>query len=88
MAETVLRFNVWSERKRVEKLRYTHRNPVKRGLCRSRNGITTFCGACEMSRIVVPFRKERERMGHPGTVPLKPTPGLNGPPAGTNVPAS
>jgi len=25
-------FNVWSERKRVEKLRYLHRNPVKRGL--------------------------------------------------------
>jgi putative transposase len=25
-------FNVWSEDKRVEKLRYVHRNPVKRGL--------------------------------------------------------
>jgi len=25
-------FNVWSERKRIEKLRYMHRNPVKRGL--------------------------------------------------------
>jgi REP-associated tyrosine transposase len=25
-------FNVWSERKLVEKLRYMHRNPVKRGL--------------------------------------------------------
>ena len=25
-------FNVWSESKRVEKLRYMHRNPVKRGL--------------------------------------------------------
>jgi putative transposase len=25
--------NVWSKRKRVEKLRYIHRNPVKRGLC-------------------------------------------------------
>jgi len=25
-------FNVWSERKRTEKLRYMHRNPVKRGL--------------------------------------------------------
>jgi putative transposase len=25
-------FNVWSARKRVEKLRYMHRNPVKRGL--------------------------------------------------------
>lgn len=25
-------FNVWSDRKRVEKLRYMHRNPVTRGL--------------------------------------------------------
>jgi putative transposase len=25
-------FNVWSERKRIEKLRYMHRNPVKEGL--------------------------------------------------------
>ena len=25
-------FNVWTARKRVEKLRYIHRNPVKRGL--------------------------------------------------------
>ena len=24
---------IWTERKRVEKLRYIHRNPVKRGLC-------------------------------------------------------
>lgn len=28
-------FNVWSEEKRVEKLRYVHRNPVKRGLVES-----------------------------------------------------
>ncbi len=25
-------FNVWTKRKRIEKLRYMHRNPVKRGL--------------------------------------------------------
>ena len=25
-------FNIWTTRKRVEKLRYMHRNPVKRGL--------------------------------------------------------
>ena len=25
-------FNVWNERKRIEKLRYMHRNPVERGL--------------------------------------------------------
>ncbi len=29
-------FNVWSAKKRVEKLRYMHRNPVKRGLVVSR----------------------------------------------------
>ncbi|MBI3485160.1 MAG: transposase [Acidobacteria bacterium] len=28
-------FNVWTKRKRVEKLRYMHRNPVKRGLVES-----------------------------------------------------
>jgi putative transposase len=28
-------FNVWSERKRIEKLRYMHENPVKRGLVAS-----------------------------------------------------
>jgi putative transposase len=28
-------FNVWRSRKRVEKLRYMHRNPVKRGLVQS-----------------------------------------------------
>ena len=28
-------FNVWTEKKRVEKLRYMHRNPVKRGLVES-----------------------------------------------------
>ena len=28
-------FNVWSRRKRIEKLRYMHRNPVKRGLVMS-----------------------------------------------------
>ena len=25
-------FNVWAEKKRIEKLRYIHRNPVTRGL--------------------------------------------------------
>ncbi len=28
-------FNVFTERKRIEKLRYMHRNPVKRGLAAS-----------------------------------------------------
>ncbi len=29
-------FKVWTEKKRVEKLRYMHRNPVKRGLAETR----------------------------------------------------
>jgi hypothetical protein len=28
-------YNVWTEKKRIEKLRYIHRNPVKRGLVQS-----------------------------------------------------
>ncbi len=28
-------FNVWTEKKRIEKLKYMHRNPVKRGLVNS-----------------------------------------------------
>ena len=32
MARRFYDFNVWTERKRIEKLRYMHRNPVKRGL--------------------------------------------------------
>ena len=28
-------FNVWTERKRIEKLRYMHRNPMQRGLVAS-----------------------------------------------------
>ena len=32
LAAPVLRFNVWSLKKRVEKLHYMHMNPVKRGL--------------------------------------------------------
>ena len=27
-------FNVWTANKRIEKLKYMHRNPVTRGLCR------------------------------------------------------
>ena len=32
LAKRYYDFNVWSERKQVEKLKYIHRNPVKRGL--------------------------------------------------------
>ena len=41
-------FNVWTERKRIEKLRYMHRNPVKRGLVsRTRTlGVEQLSGLC------------------------------------------
>lgn len=32
LASAFLDFNVWSDKKKVEKLRYMHRNPVTRGL--------------------------------------------------------
>jgi hypothetical protein len=32
LAKRFYDFSVWSEHKRIEKLRYMHRNPVKRGL--------------------------------------------------------
>jgi putative transposase len=63
-------FNVWSERKRVEKLRYLHRNPVTRGLVAApeewawssfRHYITGEEGAVEIeSRWTA---RKRERMG-------------------------
>ena len=50
-------FNVWSERKRVEKLRYMHQNPVKRGLVlepdqwRWSSFRSCFCGETGLVRI-------------------------------------
>ena len=35
LAEAVLRLQVWTEHKRIEKLRYMHRNSVQRGLVES-----------------------------------------------------
>src|ERR1039457_202334 len=39
LAKAVLRFNVSSSEKRIEKLRYMHRNPVKRGLVTAPRGL-------------------------------------------------
>ena len=50
-------FNVWSERKRIEKLRYMHQNPVKRGLVlepqqwRWSSFRSYFCGDAGLVRI-------------------------------------
>ena len=63
-------FNVWSERKRIEKLRYLHRNPVRRGLVASpeewewssfRHYLTGKRGVVEIESHWT--ARERERMG-------------------------
>jgi len=63
-------FPVWSERKRVEKLRYIHRNPVKRGLvARPENwpwsSFLQWATGCD-GRVEIECpsaARERERMG-------------------------
>jgi putative transposase len=63
-------FPVWSEKKRTEKLRYIHNNPVKRRLCEHPEdwGWSSFCQwatGCE-GRVEVECLwtvRERERMG-------------------------
>jgi len=75
-------FPVWSERKRVGKLRYIHRNPVERGLVtRPENWEwSSFCqwaAGCE-GRVEIECQwtaRRRERMG------IMPTIGLAHPPA-------
>jgi putative transposase len=88
-------FNVWSERKRIEKLRYIHRNPVRRGLvekpehwqwCSYRHYLTGERGIVEIESEWTARR--RERMGITPQVrirethPGKPKAGLPGAPSG------
>jgi hypothetical protein len=50
-------FNVWTEKKQVEKLRYMHRNPVKRGF----SGPS---GTVEVEQLsFLPFRRARPSTG-------------------------
>jgi len=63
-------FPVWSEKKRVEKLHYIHRNPVKRGLC-ERPGNWRWSSFCQWStgcegRVEIECQwtaRKREQMG-------------------------
>ena len=66
-------FNVWTEEKRVEKLRYMHRNPVKRGLVEKpeewrwssfRHFATGIEGTVEIESAWTGWRRE-----HGGTLP-------------------
>ena len=85
-------FNVWTNRKRVEKLRYMHRNPVKRGLVEKpedwawssfRHYLTGVEGVVEIESEWT--GRKRERMGMPLRVkitelPHPSKPGLGGAP--------
>jgi hypothetical protein len=59
-------FNVWSDAKRVEKLQYMHRNPVRRGLVRNpedwawRVFVTMFRAWREWSRLSRRGRRGKE----------------------------
>jgi putative transposase len=73
-------FNVWTAKKRIEKLRYMHRNPVKRGLVEKpedwawssfRHYATGVEGVVEIESEWTGRR--RERMGMPLRVKLVPT---------------
>ena len=66
-------FNVWSEEKRVEKLRYMHRNPVKRGLVATpedwpwssfRHYATGEAGEIEIESQWTAFRRGNQLPGH------------------------
>jgi putative transposase len=74
-------FNVWSERKRVEKVRYIHRNPVRRGLVTSpelwqwssfRHHLTGERGVVEIESQWT--ARARERMGIVPRLTIRPTP--------------
>lgn len=63
-------FNIWSEEKRIEKLRYMHRNPVKRGLVERpgdwswssfRHYVSGYDGAVEIESQWT--ERKREQMG-------------------------
>ena len=87
-------FNVWTKRKRVEKLRYMHRNPVKRGLVEKpedwawssfRHYLTGDEGVVEIESEWT--GRKRERMGMPLRVkvrelPHPSKPSLGGAPSG------
>jgi putative transposase len=66
-------FNVWSEEKRVEKLRYIHRNPVRRGLAEKpedwawssfRHYATGFEGVVEIESHWTAFRRGNQLPEH------------------------
>ena len=76
-------FNVFTERKRVEKLRYMHRNPVKRGLVQHAKdwAWSNFRHYATGAEGIVEIESEwtarrRERMGLAPKLPVQETPAL------------
>jgi putative transposase len=75
-------FNVWTEKKRVEKLRYMHRNPVVRGLVEKpedwawssfRHYATGMAGTVEIESFWTGWRREHDQL--PSQVPKSEGPG-------------
>ena len=73
-------FNVWTKKKRVEKLRYIHRNPVKRGLVKKAEDWewSSFWHYLTGEEGVVEIEsdwtgRKRERMGITPRVKIRPT---------------
>ena len=84
-------FNIQNYPQFVEKLRYIHRNPVKRGLCERpedwewssfRHYATSCEGRVEIESEWTARKRERggKTLSSGRTAPLKPKPGLSGPP--------
>ncbi len=84
-------FNVWSAEKRVEKLKYLHRNPVRRGLVERpedwkwssyRHYLTGIDGVVEVESPLTTWRQKQTLLGAP---PLSPSFGDG---VGSNTPES
>jgi putative transposase len=82
-------FNVFSQKKWIEKLQYLHRNPVHRGLCTQpeqwlwssfNHYATGEEGVVEIESHWTVRKRERMGLSNVGTAPLKPKEGLNGAP--------
>ncbi|MGD0790544.1 MAG: transposase [Terriglobales bacterium] len=59
-------FNVWTEHKRIEKLRYMHRNPVKRGLVASpEDRRPRKAEPTPVSAVRRPTSRKAREVGHP-----------------------
>jgi hypothetical protein len=61
-------FNVWMEDKRIEKLHYMHRNPVKRGLVRIHDSDALRMRMRDLARYRHPPLAQNARSGAPSRI--------------------